>query len=231
MADTKKFNCPRCGWGFDLKANLTSHLNNKKLCEAKVFDISREEALKLYENERKLPTINCEYCNKLITLKSRQRHFLTCTKYVLEDVPHEQIVDNRNVEEQPNLNALVVLLKNKDDELTQLRRELAVVRRDNEILRTQQSGTNHRQKHAKDKITPAVKYACWDKYVGKDKGTTMCLCCKRIEISQITFDCGHVIARSDGGTLAIDNLRPICHKCNNSMGTMNMNEFIAQHGF
>ena len=88
-----------------------------------------------------------------------------------------------------------------------------------------------RPKRAKNKITPTVRIACWTNQIGMDVRTSKCLCCKIQDITQLTFECGHIIAESDGGTLAIDNLMPICHKCNNSMGTMNMKEFMVQHGF
>ena len=39
------------------------------------------------------------------------------------------------------------------------------------------------------------------------------------------FHCGHVIAEKYGGELNISNLKPICSKCNTSMGTENMNDF------
>ena len=45
------------------------------------------------------------------------------------------------------------------------------------------------------------------------------------------FSCGHVISESKGGDICIDNLRPVCVKCNSSMGTMNMDEFVKRYGF
>jgi hypothetical protein len=81
MTDTKKkFVCPRCGVECSLKANLTSHLNNKTLCEGKVSNISREDALKLFQKERKLPSVTCEYCNKTVSNKSLKRHLTICNK-------------------------------------------------------------------------------------------------------------------------------------------------------
>lgn len=61
-----------------LKANLTSHLKNKTLCEAKVAEISREDALKMFETTRKLPVTECQYCQKTVTKKSYTRHLTTC---------------------------------------------------------------------------------------------------------------------------------------------------------
>lgn len=62
----------------NLKANITSHLKNKTLCEPKTADISREDALKMFETTRKLPIIECQYCKKIVTKKSFTRHLTTC---------------------------------------------------------------------------------------------------------------------------------------------------------
>lgn len=78
MAEDKKFHCPRCGTTMSLKANMTCHLKNKKLCEPKVADVSREAALKMFEVTRKLPCVDCQYCNKSITKKSYTRHLISC---------------------------------------------------------------------------------------------------------------------------------------------------------
>jgi len=44
----------------------------------------------------------------------------------------------------------------------------------------------------------------------------------------MTFHCGHIVSHANGGSMHIDNLRPICASCNLSMGTQNMNEFRQQ---
>jgi 5-methylcytosine-specific restriction endonuclease McrA len=55
---------------------------------------------------------------------------------------------------------------------------------------------------------------------------TKCLCCKITDITQLSFNCGHIIAEANGGDTIVSNLRPICQNCNSSMGTMNMNDFM-----
>ncbi len=61
-------------------------------------------------------------------------------------------------------------------------------------------------------------------------GRSTCLCCNLTQISQMNFHCGHVIAEVNGGSLDPENLKPICHSCNSSMGTTNMDEFIQKYG-
>ena len=50
-------------------------------------------------------------------------------------------------------------------------------------------------------------------------------------ISFVNFDCGHIKSERFGGSNTLDNLKPICRLCNNSMGTTNMNEFMKEYGF
>jgi 5-methylcytosine-specific restriction endonuclease McrA len=42
-------------------------------------------------------------------------------------------------------------------------------------------------------------------------------------------NCGHVISHANDGDVSIENLRPICDKCNNDMYTMDMREFAMLH--
>jgi 5-methylcytosine-specific restriction endonuclease McrA len=68
-----------------------------------------------------------------------------------------------------------------------------------------------------------MKRLVWNTYIGEEIGKIKCMCCKLSDITQLTFDCGHIISESTGGELSIDNLIPICHSCNLSMGSQNLN--------
>jgi hypothetical protein len=83
----------------------------------------------------------------------------------------------------------------------------------------------------KKAIPKVMKDLCWSKYVGDNVGKTPCMCCETNEIKMNDFQCGHVIAEANGGTITVDNLRPICKACNISMGTENLNEFKKRCGF
>jgi len=78
------------------------------------------------------------------------------------------------------------------------------------------------------KIPSALRFAVWNEFA---KGNEICFCCKRESITVANFECGHIVAVKNGGEDKIQNLRPICSQCNRSMGTKNMNDFIAQCGF
>jgi 5-methylcytosine-specific restriction endonuclease McrA len=86
-------------------------------------------------------------------------------------------------------------------------------------------------KYKKKHIPSTLKRMVWDEYIGANVGNTKCMCCKTQEIRQIEFTCGHIIAEKEGGETNLKNLRPICSKCNLSMGIVNMTEFMSKYGF
>lgn len=51
------------------------------------------------------------------------------------------------------------------------------------------------------------------------------------DISYDNFECGHVRSRARGGTDKIDNLRPVCGWCDESLGTRDLEEFQKAYGF
>lgn len=77
----------------------------------------------------------------------------------------------------------------------------------------------------KKTIPKSIKEKIWHKYVGKDKTEANCLVCKEEKISIMSFHAGHVVAEVNGGETAVENLRPICGRCNLQMGSMDMNEY------
>ena len=94
---------------------------------------------------------------------------------------------------------------------------------DNETLK-------NNTKYKKKVMPSSVKRLVWNKYIGERNGKASCYCCRITEIRQMSFHCGHVEAERRGGETTLKNLRPICQNCNSSMGSMNMNDFIKQHG-
>ena len=76
-------------------------------------------------------------------------------------------------------------------------------------------------------LPKAIRYALWNSVFGERVGSGPCSCCER-EITQQTFEAGHVVAQSRGGSDSISNLRPICGPCNRSMGSTNMDEYIGR---
>jgi 5-methylcytosine-specific restriction endonuclease McrA len=77
----------------------------------------------------------------------------------------------------------------------------------------------------KTHIPKALKIAVWKNNIGLEVGTTLCMVCNTNTINQMDFHCGHVIPEADGGQTCLSNLRPVCAKCNLSMGKRNLEEF------
>ena len=87
------------------------------------------------------------------------------------------------------------------------------------------------KKYSKKGIPKAVKSHIWDHYIGRHINEHRCLCCKKAYIRNTDFVTGHVISEANGGTLEINNLRPICAVCNNGMGKMNMVDYVKKYGY
>jgi hypothetical protein len=73
--------------------------------------------------------------------------------------------------------------------------------------------------YLKKKIPSALKEQVWINYNNNNfNHKCMVRWCENI-LTPFTFEVGHNIPESKGGTTNIDNLRPICSKCNKSMGS------------
>jgi hypothetical protein len=106
-----------------------------------------------------------------------------------------------------------------------------VIKKEN---KTKEPETNEvvikKEKKTKEKIPASVKNTLWSKHFDNSiQGN--CQCCKTEVISKNNFDCGHIISEKNGGSVHLDNLKPICRSCNSSMGTTNMNDFMTKYGF
>jgi len=81
-------------------------------------------------------------------------------------------------------------------------------------------------KKKKKPISSTIKRLVWNTNIGEQIGKAKCMCCNVTDMTQMSFNCGHIIAESNGGETIVSNLKPICQNCNSSMGTKNMEEFI-----
>ena len=77
-------------------------------------------------------------------------------------------------------------------------------------------------------IPKGVRLDVWNKYVGKDKLEGKCHVCD-MTIRITNFEVGHNKAVVKGGSDKITNLRPICRKCNLSMGTMSIEVYKRKY--
>lgn len=80
----------------------------------------------------------------------------------------------------------------------------------------------------KGAINPHVKRETWNWWWGEEEERALCWCCLKRPISKSSFHAGHVVAQVKGGATSPDNLRPICGKCNKSMGVENMVDYCRR---
>lgn len=85
---------------------------------------------------------------------------------------------------------------------------------------------NNDKKKKKKPISATIKRLVWNTNIGEDIGKSKCLCCNSTDITQLSFNCGHIIAEANGGDTIVSNLKPICQNCNSSMGIKNMEDFM-----
>lgn len=102
--------------------------------------------------------------------------------------------------------------------------------------------TKHANKNSKKKkatvpkankkatIYKSLRTRVWNDHFGITTGEALCWVGCGNKISQLNFECGHIIAEVKGGATIPSNLHPICGPCNRSMGTKNMDEFMKQNG-
>ena len=77
------------------------------------------------------------------------------------------------------------------------------------------------------KIPKGLKDDVWEKYNGK-RYNGKCYVCEK-PITSRNFDVGHNKAVTKGGKTRLSNLRPICRKCNSSMGTMSIERYKKKY--
>lgn len=80
-------------------------------------------------------------------------------------------------------------------------------------------------------IPAPMKSLVWRKYVSNELIRGSCFCCRVKKITLDDFQCSHIISDKDGGKVEIENLRACCGKCNQSMNSRNMYEYISNYGF
>ena len=78
------------------------------------------------------------------------------------------------------------------------------------------------------KFSASFRALVWNTYIGEERGTFKCMCGSTV--SQLNFECGHVISRALGGSNTLENLRPVCGRCNKSMGTTSLFDHLNSLG-
>jgi len=70
----------------------------------------------------------------------------------------------------------------------------------------------------KENIPKAMREQVWIQHIGKKYSSKCFIHWCQNEMDVFNFHVGHNIPESKGGELTLENLRPICVRCNLSMG-------------
>ena len=78
----------------------------------------------------------------------------------------------------------------------------------------------------KAKIPMRLREQVWTTHCGETYRHKCAVSWCTTRVTVFDFECGHNVPESSGGATDLDNLRPICSKCNKSMGsTFTIDEF------
>ena len=240
------FICERCGFDTKYKSNLICHLECKTPCTVTNVNITREELIKkLREKVLSVNHIECEQCKKAVHKSCIARHKKCCkgtrTDENTSNAEEDEIQENTQEEiidetinlmdiihqQELRINNLENIILSQADVINIVRGYLQNIGFVNNTASTSNNIASKKKKKAK--IPQSLRIATWNKYVGEEHGKTKCLCCKSVSITVFNFHCAHVISEAKGGSLTLDNLRPVCCSCNLSMGTQNLYEYSNTH--
>lgn len=211
--------CKFCKQEFLKKSTLTRHLETAKYCNTGKEKIS----------------FDCSFCSKKLASKPRlEYHTNICkARKKSESVKTDITLDLMNQVQCMKLEIdelkrqQQVIQQHINTNLTENENDTEEIKE--EIKEENKEETSVQQPYKKKAIPKSLKMLVWHTYIGKEVGLAKCLCCKNKEITQMDFDCGHVVAESRGGVTTVNNMRPICAKCNRSMKAMDMNDFIEKY--
>jgi len=112
----------------------------------------------------------------------------------------------------PNFLWIDFIIKDYNQELDQFKEEIPDKDKD-------------KDKDKRPTISKTLRTQVWHKYNTLETGSVKCPICQVHTISQLDFECGHIISHVKGGQTILENLRPICNQCNKSMNSTNMDDF------
>jgi hypothetical protein len=79
------------------------------------------------------------------------------------------------------------------------------------------------------RVPARLKQQVWDTlFPGERYGR--CQVCRRV-LDLLDHEAGHIVPASRGGAANLQNLVPVCHRCNKSMGAQHMEAYCTSHGY
>ena len=223
------FDCNYCDKKFNDRSNSYKHMkickqrpssSNETTTEIEATEVTQSEAFSSQEQVVISRKDFEDIKQQLAECLSRPSNIFICDKeniHYLHSI-HEEIKKE-------------IINNIKDDFIQELTEKIKHELQQNKPVTSQPvtKPLSNNPKKKKQKIPQNLKKACWNTFIGIDVGKSKCKCCNMIDITQHDFNCGHIIAESQGGPLRLENLRPICDKCNWDMGSQDMKEFAMKH--
>jgi len=205
--------CKFCEQEFPTVSSLNRHMKTAKYCNT---------------GKEKI-THNCSFCSKKLSSKNMLKYHTKICKVRLKS---ESVKTDITLELMNQVQRIKLEIDELKSQQQIIRQHININLDENEteeIKEENKEETSVQQPYKKKAIPKSLKMLVWHTYIGKEVGLAKCLCCKNKEITQMDFDCGHVVAESRGGVTTVNNMRPICAKCNRSMKAMDMNDFIEKY--
>jgi len=210
---------------------------NSRFCHYKICKIKKEKddlALtslevqmnKLNINENSISNYNennCTKCNKYFNRKWYLKKHMEKCKGIIDRYSCQYCYKKFKWDKTRFGHYKICKVKKEKDALALTSSEVV---ENTQIENTEDRNNNIIIKNKKQKITATMKRLVWNTHIGEEIGKTKCLCCKTTSITQLSFNCGHIIAEANNGKTIVSNLKPICQNCNSSMGTQNMDDFM-----
>lgn len=217
----KVFYCENCKYYSSDMSNFKRHLISN-------IHIENQEKFKKLTETKRITIYHCLECDKIYkSQNSLQHHNKMHEKKNRENLIKKLNEDNNELQKKLR-NDSEILIKQLKEDNEKLQKKL----KENSEITQNKLNENTRNtikliKNANKKkfIPHSLKIKVWNRWIGKDVGSTTCPCCEVNEITQMNFNCGHIQAESKGGDQSVDNLKPVCQSCNSSMGTQNMDDF------
>lgn len=178
------------------------------------LNISKKE----YYNKYIFGDINKIYDQYKRDKFSASSFFIDKLLKAIQEENEDRIIEEKKLEEQYKIEQQKLeKQKNLEEDIVKLQQQLQ------NITKTK---SDNNDKKKKKSIPATIKRLVWNSNIGEQIGKTKCMCCNVTDITQMSFNCGHIIAETNGGKTIVSNLKPICQNCNSSMGTKDMEEFM-----
>lgn len=206
-------------WIYNLIPNGSIVINGGKylykyLYSNTIINDEREKEV-LSEIERSYLYINDDKTNKIIHLDNSVSKKNTASK---KNIKLSEIKLNENKKDDDYIKP--ILLDNNEDKDKEIIKKKLEERKlfIRKIINEKYGGKGSTALRLRLKLW----YGC---FKTKEEGNCFC-CLKTIICDEPSWHCGHVVSAANGGNKTINNLRPICVKCNLTMRKQNMYQYM-----